>query len=72
MFGTVPVTVKPDADNIIKVVLDALNGLAWEDDRQVTAVSCSKVYRMDEFLLIQIKEDIHEQDFSDRQPDARS
>lgn len=72
LLGNVPVTVKPDADNIIKVVLDALNGLVWDDDRQVTAVSCRKVYRMDEFLLIQIKEDIHEQDFSDRQPDARS
>lgn len=70
--GEVPVTAKPDADNVIKVVLDALNGLAWEDDRQVTQVSCRKVYRMDEFLGIKIEEDIHEQDFSDREPDARS
>lgn len=54
--GEVPATVKPDADNIIKVVLDALNGLAWEDDRRVTAVSCRKVYRMDGFLFIRIKE----------------
>lgn len=26
---------KPDADNDAKLVLDALNGLAWEDDQQV-------------------------------------
>ena len=26
---------KPDADNVLKAVLDALNGLAWVDDAQV-------------------------------------
>ena len=26
---------RPDADNDAKLVLDALNGLAWEDDQQV-------------------------------------
>lgn len=26
---------KPDADNDAKLVLDALNGIAWEDDQQV-------------------------------------
>ena len=35
-------TVKPDCDNIIKVVLDALNGVAYYDDKQVVAVSCNK------------------------------
>lgn len=28
-------TVRPDADNIMKGVLDALNGHAWDDDSQV-------------------------------------
>lgn len=37
-------TVKPDTDNIIKVVLDALNGVAYYDDKQVVYVSCSKYY----------------------------
>ena len=27
--------VKPDADNIAKAIMDALNGIAYEDDRQV-------------------------------------
>ena len=31
-----PDTVRPDADNIAKLVLDALNGIAWADDSQVT------------------------------------
>lgn len=28
----------PDADNIAKIVCDALNGVAWKDDRQVVAL----------------------------------
>lgn len=31
-----PDTQKPDADNDAKLVLDALNGVAWDDDQQVT------------------------------------
>lgn len=37
-----PDMVKPDVDNIAKLVLDALNGVAWEDDTQVTALSVVK------------------------------
>lgn len=37
-------TKKPDADNIIKAVLDALNGSAYEDDSQVIQVMCVKYY----------------------------
>lgn len=39
-------TVKPDADNIAKVVLDALNGIAYEDDRQVVDLTCIKYPRV--------------------------
>lgn len=35
---------KPDADNIAKVVLDALNGVAYEDDKQVVELRVSKAY----------------------------
>lgn len=37
-------TVKPDLDNYIKLVCDALNGIVWRDDSQVTQVSASKTY----------------------------
>ncbi len=37
-------TVKPDLDNIIKVVLDGLNGVAFDDDKQVCAVEAEKLY----------------------------
>ena len=39
-----PYTKKPDIDNIIKSVLDALNGVAYEDDKQVIKVKCVKSY----------------------------
>lgn len=37
-----PDTHKPDVDNIAKLVLDALNRVAWEDDAQVTELSVVK------------------------------
>ena len=37
-------TSKPDTDNIAKSVMDALNGFAYKDDRQVTCVMSLKVY----------------------------
>lgn len=42
--GVLKPTKKPDCDNILKVVLDALNGVAYHDDKQVTGVSCNKLY----------------------------
>ena len=34
LFGE-PCLKKPDADNIAKILLDALNGCAWTDDSQI-------------------------------------
>lgn len=44
LSGRIHATVKPDADNVLKVVLDALNGHAWTDDKQVVNASVQKVY----------------------------
>lgn len=35
---------RPDLDNATKAVLDALNGVAWEDDSQVARLVVSKIY----------------------------
>lgn len=35
---------KPDSDNIAKIILDALNGIAYEDDKQVIDLSVKKRY----------------------------
>lgn len=40
-----PDIVKPDADNIAKLVLDALNGVAWTDDTQVASLAVMKYAR---------------------------
>ena len=44
LSGDVRPAKKPDADNIIKAVCDALNGVAYVDDGQVVSVSCRKLY----------------------------
>lgn len=35
---------KPDIDNVVKSILDALNGVAYHDDTQVVAVFAEKFY----------------------------
>lgn len=42
---------KPDLDNLIKGVFDALNGIAWDDDAQVCRIECEKVYGEPRILL---------------------
>ena len=41
-------TKKPDVDNIIKIILDSLNGLAYKDDAQIVARTCQKLYVNDD------------------------
>lgn len=38
---------KPDADNVAKLVLDAMNKIVFEDDCQITALSIQKTYTFD-------------------------
>jgi len=33
---------KPDADNVLKAVMDSLNGLAWRDDAQICRANVMK------------------------------
>lgn len=53
--GIVKPTKKPDVDNIIKIVLDGLNGIAYADDKQVAIVSCTKEYDEQERVEVIIK-----------------
>ena len=41
-------TKKPDCDNIVKVICDALNGVAYHDDTQVVKLEVRKVFTEDE------------------------
>lgn len=40
-----PFTVRPDIDNVAKCVMDALNGVAYADDRQVIEIHAAKLPR---------------------------
>ena len=42
--GGTPYQKKPDADNIVKTVQDALNGIAYDDDSQISSVEAVKRY----------------------------
>ncbi len=50
-------TSKPDLDNLIKGVKDALNGIAYKDDSQVCRLSnVDKYYGEEDQIIIEIKE----------------
>lgn len=44
LCGYYPCQKKPDLDNIIKSILDALNTIAFDDDKQITLMLIKKVY----------------------------
>ena len=46
--GLLSPTKKPDIDNIVKIILDSLNGMAFKDDNQITKIEVEKVYTFDE------------------------
>ncbi len=47
---------KPDCDNIAKIILDALNGLAYDDDAQVVKLRVEKRYGTTERVLVVLEE----------------
>ena len=48
---------KPDLDNIAKIILDGLNGVAYTDDKQVTSMEIEKVYSDEPCVVVCIAED---------------
>lgn len=49
-------TKKVDCDNLAKVVLDALNGVAYDDDRQVCELAVRKEYSEDPRVEVELEE----------------
>ena len=47
---------KPDIDNVTKVVLDALNKMAFKDDNQITKIEVQKLYGEEEKIVIGFEE----------------
>lgn len=48
--------VKSDVDNYIKSTLDGLNGLLWEDDRQIVDIIAHKYYSDHPRIEIEVEE----------------
>lgn len=57
--GEIRPTKKPDGDNIEKSVADALNGVAFDDDRQIISAKWEKFYAPDErsegYLIVTVE-----------------
>jgi Holliday junction resolvase RusA-like endonuclease len=49
-------TSKPDVDNLLKFVFDALNGVFWKDDAIIVQGTCIKLYSAVPRTLVIIKE----------------
>lgn len=47
---------KPDLDNIAKIILDSLNGIAYKDDAQITVLHINKEYGEQGKVIVEIKE----------------
>lgn len=56
LAGNISPTKKPDADNIIKIILDAMNKFAFKDDTQVTKLEIEKKYDKTPRIYIKIEE----------------
>jgi Holliday junction resolvase RusA-like endonuclease len=49
-------TSRPDLDNIVKLVADALNGIAYADDAQITELDVKRMYADTESMSVLILE----------------
>lgn len=47
---------KPDIDNIVKIILDAMNECAFKDDTQITKLAVEKKYGPSESIYVKIEE----------------
>lgn len=54
--GEIKPTTKPDVDNYLKGVKDALKGIIWRDDSQVVDVYARKRYSARPRIEVKIKE----------------
>ena len=48
-------TKKPDLDNISKIILDSLNGLAYKDDSQIVTLELKKYYGEQPRVEVELK-----------------
>lgn len=56
LLGEVGYLHKPDTDNIAKIILDSLNGIAYDDDRQITELTVNKHYGLRSGVVVELEE----------------
>lgn len=49
-------TKKPDIDNIAKIILDALNGIAYKDDSQICRLEIYKRYGYENKIIVKLED----------------
>lgn len=49
-------TKKPDMDNVVKIIADSLNQIAYRDDTQIVDCQCRKFYSDNPRVEVTIKE----------------
>lgn len=54
--GTIRPLTKPDADNIAKIICDALNDIAYKDDTQIIELTITKQYASEPKVKITLDE----------------
>ena len=54
--GIIRPLIKPDYDNIVKSIADALNKVAYDDDKQIVSGSFDKFYSDRARTIVEIKE----------------
>ncbi|WP_408376158.1 RusA family crossover junction endodeoxyribonuclease [Paraburkholderia sp. RL18-085-BIA-A] len=54
--GLIGATVKPDWDNVGKLVADAMNGIAYVDDKQIVSATVAKQYGTVPHIAVRIQE----------------
>lgn len=55
LMGKIHRTKKPDIDNLEKTILDALNGVAWVDDKQIIELHAIKKYDSQDYTIIYVE-----------------
>lgn len=56
LAGEIKYTKKVDCDNLAKIVLDSLNGIAYKDDAQVYELSVKKLYAEEPKVVVTLTE----------------
>ena len=54
VYGSQYFTARPDGDNIMKLLGDALNGIVWRDDAQIVTATVSKRYGLTPQTIVRV------------------